>query len=227
MNSLKNSSRHFSHGFLLTIIIAMGLLLRLCYLGEMQDNPLPLFMAASPSFDAHNFIMLAKDILAHPWVGSYPTGYSSAYSYFVALAFYFFGHSLNSVFVIQIMLGTTLIYLIFCTTRDLFDNKEIGLIASLITALYGPFLFYECNVLRESIITFCNLLSFFLLLKALKLNKSFYFLLAGMTAGLTLALRPVFLAFFLIVYIFFAFKASIRLKALSVALFVLGVMIVV
>jgi len=216
-----------STGFLLAIILIIAAALRLFYFVEIQDNPLPLFMVSSPTFDSHNFVALAQDIRAHHWLGSYATGYSPVYSYLIAGVFQIFGVSLNSIFLFQMILDLALVYLIFQTTCLLFGEKEIGLLAAFLAACYGPFLYYEGSILRESVIGFCNLLSFFLMLKAFKENQKGYFLFAGVGIGLAMALRPGFLIFFLVPYIFFAVRKSWSARILSCVIFFLGVMLAI
>lgn len=220
-----NTQRSVSIRVLLLAIIFIGAVLRFSFYTELQNNPMPEFTAHTADFDQYNFLTMAVDLLENNWIGSSFRDYSATYSYFIAFCFKVLGQSLNSVFIAQIILGLFGIYLYYKTVNLLFDNQQIGLVAAGIAALYAPIIFYECVVLRASLMAFFNLLSFYLLLRGLKEDRKRYIFAGALSIGFATLLRPGVLIPFLFIYLVLL-KCPWKKKILILLTFVAGVLIV-
>jgi len=75
------------------------------------------------------------------------------YPYFLAGIYTVFGHSYAAVYVIQLLFGLALLWLIFDTTRLVFDRRA-GIIAVLLAALNKPLIFYEGQIEKTALAVF-------------------------------------------------------------------------
>ncbi len=212
---------------LLRVIVLLAIVLRFFYLIELQFNPLPLYVSQMKGFDQEIYVSLAHDLLAHGWLGSKITSQSPAYAYLIAVLFRLFGPTLNSIFIFQMAFGILSIYTFYKAARLLFENTNIGLLAAFIAAVYSPFIYYEGVTLREIMIAYFNLLSFYLLLTAIKKGRIRYFGGGGLAVGLSAILRSNVLVAVLTPYILTVVRKSFKVKILAVLLFLLGVALAV
>ncbi len=206
----------------LGIIVVLAAFLRLAYFIEIQDNPLPFYVSQMKGFDQELFMSLAHRLVDTHWLGSNDVVQSPAYSYLMAFLFNIFGKVLNVVFLFQISFGILAVYIFYKVTTLLFDNPDVGLVCAFVAAFYSPFIYYECVTLREIMIAYLNLLSFYFLLRAIHQGKFLYFFEAGIMVGLSVVLRPNILPFFILLYILIAIKDTLRVKIPYVFLFILG-----
>lgn len=218
-------SKYLSHRKTLIFFIALGAVLRFLYLIEVQDIPVAFHTSYLKAFDQYNFVTGAQDILAHPWLGSKPTDWTATYSYFIAILFRFFSENLNGIFFTQILLGVLAIYIFYKAASLLFDNEKIGLIAAAMAALYAPFFYYECAILRASLIVFCNVTSFYFLVKAVRKEQARDLFWGGLFLGLSMILRENILPYFLCIYLLWVIKAPWMKRFIFVGFFLLGLAI--
>lgn len=209
--------------FLLLLIILAGLFVRISYYISLNADPLPTLVSATHIFDQHRFIELAKEFLSNSWLGTAVTRYSPVYSYFIAIIFSIFGQDMYYVFFVQFLIGALIPILFYKTATILFMNQKVALLSALIAALYSPFIFFEGTLLRASLIAYLNLSSFYFLLAAFDKKKAIYYLFAGMALGFSTILRPNVLPIFLIGYIAFALRGTLKQKAIWALLFILGI----
>ncbi len=209
----------------LLIILVLAAVLRFSFLIEMQANPMPAMVSQDPAFDQYNYVTMAQDIVRHQWVGSQHPGHSPVYSYVIASLFSIFGDDMNIVFVFQIVLGILAVYLFYRCAVLLFQNKSLALLTAFMAAVYSPFIFYECTVLRESMIAYVNVLALYLFLLALRKGKNRNYFLAGMMTAFSLILRAGILPVFVLGYVV-VFGENWK-KKFSQVLFVLAGMVIV
>ena len=215
-----------THIVLIAILI-LAAALRFFYLAQIQNNPLPEYVTTSKVFDQYRFIESAKEFLKGNWLGlQVPPRYSLAYSYLIAFLYTFFPQNINTLFIFQVLLGLVAVYVFYRTGSLLFGNKNVGLIAAFIAALYSPFLFQECNMERGAIIAYANLLGFYFLLKAVRKHKLRYFFFSGLAIGVSTVLRGNILFPFIVAYILFMIKKLYKFKMVSILLFSIGVLLI-
>jgi len=140
-------------------------------------------------------------------LGKEPYYYGPLYFYFLALVYKIFGIDPYIARLIQMLLGIATSLLIYLIARKVF-NKTTALISISISIFYGMFYIHEGVLLMESLVTFLNTLSIFLLLR-IENNPSYKNIaLAGITIGLSALARANILLFvpFILIWIFFNSK---------------------
>ncbi len=210
-------------GILIVLLIAA--FLRFWYLAELWNNPMPNAAARYDIFDQYRFMKLAQEFADGHWLGTELTFYSPAYSYLIAVLFTLFPRTSNTVFVFQVLLGLVAVYVIYRSARLLFENRAVGLASAALAAVYSPFLFYDCEVLRSSVITYLNLFGFYFLLKGWKKKRAKDLLPAGVLLGLSVAIQPNALPFFIVPGLLLGKPSAHRLGTRMGLLILLGMAI--
>ena len=88
-------------------------------------------------------------------------------AYLMAGVYLLFGINPDYVRAVNIIFGIITCFFIYCIGRDL-ANKTIGLLASLIAALYKPFIFFSITLLKESLGLFLFSATIYLFLSLMK-----------------------------------------------------------
>lgn len=160
--------------WLLAAILGPALLVRLVHLWFLSDAAFPRTPLHCLETDMSAFWRWAQAILAGDWVGRdtyHPhfewmqriapieTWYewwggkeiyhqAPLYPYLLA-AVLAVKHSPTFALGVQLVLGTVQPLIMFCLARRLFDDNRVGLVSATLTALYGPFVFYQGVLLRD------------------------------------------------------------------------------
>jgi tetratricopeptide (TPR) repeat protein len=164
----------------LLILLAVALGVRLAYLQQISDNP----FFNHPIIDAQTYDEMAVRISAGEEPIPAPFFQPPLYPYFLGLLYALFGRDLFLVRLLQMLMGTASVWLLYLLGVRLFDRR-VGLAAALSFALYGTMLFYEGELLAPVLIVFLNLLlalSFFAALEKPSLPRG---LLCGFLLGLS------------------------------------------
>jgi 4-amino-4-deoxy-L-arabinose transferase-like glycosyltransferase len=194
-------------------IVALALVLRMIYAVQIRNSPIPELWRGSQT-DMHFFVEWAKviaggdwltDRALHPyfawqkpigsraqwdeWYGGKTFHQAPLYPYLLAFVFRFVGESLWTLYALQAITSGLTAVLIASITRRLF-NPTAGLLAGVMTALYGPLLFYDFVALRTSLEVFSTALAIWLLISADSDDRRWRWLLAGAVFGLATLLRP-------------------------------------
>ena len=135
-------------------------------------------------------------------------GYSSAftaplYPLFLSGIYRLFGDSYLTVRIIQALVGTASVFLIYLLGRNIFSGK-VGLIASFITAFYPFFIFFTGLLLTETLFIFLLLSLIYLLHRMMAIRKINYAIGSGLIAGLCILIKPLiayFLPFALLIFL--------------------------
>ena len=113
---------------------------------------------------------------------------SPLYIYFLAFVTWV-GASIDGARVVQILLGTGTVALIFATAREWFGERSAWIAAGL-AALTGLFTFYEVLILQASLDPFLTAAVLWLLAMALRRPQAHWPLLTGVASGLFMLNRP-------------------------------------
>ncbi|MDD5246352.1 MAG: glycosyltransferase family 39 protein [Candidatus Omnitrophica bacterium] len=151
------------------------------------------------------------------------------YAYFLALVYYLGGHELITIRLVQILLGLANCIFIFHIARAVFGRVS-GIIALLLAAFYGVFIFYEGQVLNITLGLFLNLSFLLILLEAYNRKKNLIYFLAGLCLGLSAITRPtilIFLPFLLLWLARYAEPRSFRRIAAYFGSLLLGVVLLI
>ncbi len=170
------------------LIFALAFLIRLIYVKQLSVTYF--FAPFKGGFDDYIFDNWAQEILKGHWLGnsSIYIYRMPLYTYFLSLAYFIFGHSYWIVYILQSFIGAITCVLIYFIASILF-NRTTGLIAGIISALYGIFIFYSGMLVGETLGLFLMCLSFLFLLLFQKTARRDYLFWAGLTIGLSMLLR--------------------------------------
>lgn len=173
---------------LLLILLLIALAPRVMYLVEAKENPLfeDLYL------DAASYDQWARELAAGGWVGDRPFHMAPLYPYLLGLHYAATNHNLLLLRVFQHILGALSSLLLFLIARRLFGGR-VGVIAFLLGLGYGPFLYFEGQVLASSLGVFFGLLSLHLLLRSLDGEGGWF--PAGLALGIGSLARPNLLFF--------------------------------
>ncbi len=188
LKSLGRSERWFLVGL---IIFSLGL--RLTYLAEMSHTLFLTQLRLDELF--HN--NWAKSIASGNIIGDQVFFRAPLYAYWLGSIFALFGHSYIIPRLVQHILGTLSIVILYFLARKLY-GKKVAVISSILMSTYAVIIYQEDKFLFESILLFL-LLIFFTLLSFVKEHPSFMrWGVIGILWGLICITRPIFLPYFTI-----------------------------
>lgn len=154
------------------------------------------------------------------------------YPMFLAGIYYIFGHHYITVKIIQAILGALFCIIVFLISNIIYNDVVIGLIASLCTALYRPFisgfLFYggPASMYSESFFMFMVGLAILALLYFIKKGDIKTGMLAGLFMGLTVLTRNEFVLFPILLIVYLLYVLNLSIKALLRKYFIVYLFIV-
>jgi 4-amino-4-deoxy-L-arabinose transferase-like glycosyltransferase len=101
------------------------------------------------AMDSQEYDRWAREIAAGDWLGSQVFFQAPLYPYLLAALYTVFGRSLDAVYLVQIGLAVAGCHALYRAGREM-GGENVGLGAALLAALYGPFLFYDAQLAKES-----------------------------------------------------------------------------
>lgn len=141
---------------ILLVILAVGLGLRLAYLGELQGEPDYSF----PLVDGHYHDYWARAAASGDWspprfepdpqIATTPYFRPPGYPIFLAAVYRLLGDDYTTPRVVQMILGLVGVLLVFQLGRRVF-NEKTGLVAAGLAAVYWAFIYYEGEFLEPSL----------------------------------------------------------------------------
>jgi 4-amino-4-deoxy-L-arabinose transferase-like glycosyltransferase len=131
---------------LLLLILTAALLVRLAHWWAVRDEPFFAWLA----MDSQEYDRWAQGIAAGDWLGSQVFFQAPLYPYLLAILYKVFGHSLDSIYLVQIGLAVAGIWALYRAGREI-GGEPVGLAAAALAAFYGPFLFHDVHLLKESL----------------------------------------------------------------------------
>ena len=181
-------------------VFVLALAVRLVYLYETSKNP----TFKLPIIDSQTYDDLARSLLAGVEMGPKFFWQPFFYPFFLYRIYSFCGGSIIYAKLFQMVLGAftcVLTYRIGCKV----SGQKTGLLAGIITACYGPLIFFEGELLATGWAAFFSAALILALLKAREEKKFLYCLIAGSIAGFSVINRPVFLLFIVAAFVWFVF----------------------
>lgn len=157
---------------------------------------------------------------------------SPGFPMFLAGIYYIFGHHYITAKIIQAVIGALFCIVIFLIANMIYDNAIIGLIASLFTALYKPFIsgFYyyggPASLRSEYFCTFMVGLAILALFYFIKKEDIKTGILAGIFMGLAVLTRTEFALFPIVLIIYLLYISKLSLKVLLKKYFVVYLFII-
>lgn len=153
---------------------------RLLHLLLIRDNPFFQY----PIIDCQTNDELAQKIAAGRWPGNEVFWQAPLYPYFLRMIYSVFGRDLFLVRFVQILLGSANCLLLYKIAKMAFNSK-VAFISFLMAALYGPFLFFDAELLNPVLVIFLNLIVVSILLSFYGEPKTTKLFLAGLFLGLS------------------------------------------
>ena len=168
----------------LILILAAGGLLRVGHWLQVREEP----FFSQLVMDSWEFDGWAVRILGGDWLGREVFFQPPLYPYLLALIFAVAGHALSAVYLFQIALGLAGLYALYRAGRRLLGESH-GLAAAGLAALYGPFIFYDVQVLKESVAVALVCFLLWALAEARDRERAGAWIGAGALTGLIALLR--------------------------------------
>jgi tetratricopeptide (TPR) repeat protein len=137
--------QYFAQYVALGAVLTLALGLRLAHWWTVRHQPFFAWLA----MDSQEYDRWASEIAAGDWLGSQVFFQAPLYPYFLAVLYALFGRSLDAVYLAQILLAVAGCYALYRAGREM-AGEDSGIGAALLAAVYGPFLFYDAQLLKES-----------------------------------------------------------------------------
>jgi tetratricopeptide (TPR) repeat protein len=169
---------------ILFIILGMALFIRLAHWWAVRDDP----FIAQLVMDSEEYDRWAQEIARGDWIGSEVFFQAPLYPYFLAIVYFLFGHILNAVYLIQLVIALAGIYALFRAGRKLVDEK-VGLFAAALSAFYGVYVFYDVQLLKESLAVTMVCFLIWILVEAREKKGFALWVCSGVLCGLLTLLR--------------------------------------
>jgi 4-amino-4-deoxy-L-arabinose transferase-like glycosyltransferase len=169
---------------ILIIILLLALALRLTHWLDVREDP----FFAQLVMDSEEYDRWAREIAEGNWLGSEVFFQAPLYPYFLAVVYSLFGHSLDSVYLIQIVISLFGIYALYRAGKKLGGDK-VGLAAAALSACYGVYLFYDIQLLKESLAVTLVCFLLWILVEARESKGLGLWIWAGVICGFLSLLR--------------------------------------
>jgi tetratricopeptide (TPR) repeat protein/4-amino-4-deoxy-L-arabinose transferase-like glycosyltransferase len=142
-----------------------------------------------PILDAEYYVGWARQILDTGWLGDRVFFTEPFYAYFLAVFIKIFGSvAETAVMAVQWCIGSTLPVVVYFLARRLF-NGRVAVVAAILTALYGPFVFYEGLLLKTGLeVWILPLFASYLLSVFFRADRRQYLIL-GLLLGVTVLIK--------------------------------------
>lgn len=198
----------------------LSLFLRVIYLLQSQSSPFFYNLTLDPLYhDLWGGLIASGD-----WLGQGVFFRAPLYAYFLGVIYSLFGHSLVLVKMIQHVIGSVSVVFIYMLARRMFDRR-VSILAAILASVYWVLIYFEGELLLDSLLVFFSLLLFLLLYRAAEKHKYWLWVASGLVLGLAAITRPtiLILAPVILVWLYIQFQ---RHNAFRAALKVwLGVML--
>ncbi|OQW95750.1 MAG: hypothetical protein BWK77_06925 [Verrucomicrobia bacterium A1] len=163
----------------LGLVAGGSLAVQLLYLFESRRDP----TFNRPIVDAQTYDQQARDFAAGKAAPRVPFWQPPLYPYALGLVYAATSDSIFAAKLVQSMLGVATCLLTVLVARRLFSGG-VAVAAGLITALYGPLVFYNAQLLPAGLAALLILAAFLLFLRALDAPTPGRWLRCGVVAGL-------------------------------------------
>ncbi len=173
-----------------TAVFALALAVRLLYLFDGADSP----AFDTPLVDADTYHRWAQQLAGGGAPGEELFWQPVFYPFFLAAIYGLTDSSLIAAKLVQALLGATTCVLTFKLGSEVVDRRA-GALAGFFVALYGPWIFFDLELLSTGWDCFWSVLLLHLVLAASRRGGRALSLVLGVSGGLAVATRPTFLPF--------------------------------
>ncbi len=170
----------------LFFVAGIALLVRLIYVWQLSYTP----FFASPVVDAEYHDALAREILRQGFTQEGVYFRAPLYPYFLAVIYLFSDGSFWAARLVQALLGTLTAVLTYALGWEITRRRSIALFAGLGAALYGMLVYYDGELLVETLFIPLLLAACLAYAKVRTRGKIREFLVVGLLLGLAAITRP-------------------------------------
>jgi tetratricopeptide (TPR) repeat protein len=172
-------------------VLAVALVARAVVAWQLHGHPL---LQPVGRLDSGVYVQLGRsvasgDLALRDATGGQPFFLAPLYVYFLGLAFALSGGSLVVAKILQILLGTAAVGLLFAAARP-WLGRPAALFAATLLAVTGPVVFHEAILLQSALDPFLVALALLAVSQALAADRSPRWVLAGAAIGLFTLNRP-------------------------------------
>ena len=180
-------------------IFILALLVRLLYLYESSANP----SFVCPTVDSNIYDSAARSLSAGDGMGDVFFRQPFFYPFFLTIVYLTSNSSIICAKVIQVLLGCVTCFLTYRLGRGAF-GRGTGIIAGIITALYGPLIFFEAELLGSGWAALWSVVLLLLFLKSSSKKSIWLCFVLGICAALSIITRPTFVPFVAVTVVWLA-----------------------
>ncbi len=168
------------------VVASAAVLTRIVYLLQIRASPLFDYLHLDPLY----YVEWGRRVAGGAWLGDQVFEQSPLYPYLLGAFFSLFGDGEGGLLLLrllQLAAGVAGCVGIQLLARQAFDAR-VGLVAGLLAAAYGPFLFYEAMVMKSFLTYLLSTLALWALLRYRGAGRG-WLLLCGVAVGLTALVR--------------------------------------
>lgn len=226
------------------IILLLSLIIRIVLFQILNVNNDPdsdyFLHIFSHHSDANGYHKIALNLInTGTFTGNSPTYFidfltmdsvrTPGYPVFLAFIYLIFGVSPNFVIILQIALNLVSIYLVYKIATNLFSNKKIALFSAFVFSLDIYTLFFNYEILTETLFVSVILLSTYLFIKSRNKSGFTNLFLSGILLGISALIRPIaiLLLIIFVMAIFFHKKYFIGVKFKKTVVFTFAFLFIV
>jgi tetratricopeptide (TPR) repeat protein len=204
----------------LGIVLLVAAALRLAHWAAVRDQP----FFARLAMDSQEYDRWARVIAAGDWLGHEPFFQAPLYPYLVAAVYRVAGASTDAVYLLQIAAALAgLVALSRAADRSL--GAPHGVVAAALGAVYGPFLFHDVQLLKESLAVTVVCFLLWALVAARERATAPAWLGAGALLGVLALLRENALLLVPFLLVLAWRRSETKRSAVRLAAFLLGVVL--
>ena len=171
-------------------VFLLALLVRGVYLSQSSDNP----TFYLPIIDSMTYDGLARSLAKGEPMTAEFFWQQFFYPFFLSVVYFLSNSSLLWAKIIQAVLGAGTCLLTYMLGKKIF-NRTAGIIAGCMTALYGPLIFFESELLAAGWAAFWSVALILLFLKTAEKKTLLICLALGVCGALSAITRPNFIPF--------------------------------
>ncbi|HEX5759818.1 MAG TPA: glycosyltransferase family 39 protein, partial [Thermoanaerobaculia bacterium] len=168
----------------LIAVLALALLVRLGHWWAVREAP----FVASLAVDAEEYDAWARRLAAGDWLGEETFFQAPLYPYLLGGLYRAVGRHLGAVYLLQILAAVAGCWALYRAGRTM-AGERVGLAAAALFALYGPFVFYDVQLAKESLAVTAVCFLLWTLAAARAGGRAALWLAAGALLGLLALLR--------------------------------------
>jgi tetratricopeptide (TPR) repeat protein len=182
-------------------IFVLALSARFFYLYEVSSTP----SFETPIVDSEIYNSVSQSLVSGRGMSREFFWQPFFYPFFLSGVYSVSDSSIICAKVIQAILGGITCLLTYYLGKRLFGLTS-GIIAGVITAFYGPLIFFEGELLASGWAAFWSVVLMLLFLEVSSRRSAWLFAILGLCGGLSIVTRPTFAPFFLLAVIWLGFR---------------------